>query len=91
MPKDNRYKTVNILINGGHIKTFSEIFNYIPPSIVCKDFGTNYNRFTKLIDSPSNFKLRELYTIASFFEIEEDIMITLAHNQIKERRLNRRR
>ena len=91
MARDIRYKTVNILIKGGHIKTFAEIFEHIPPSIVSKDFGSNYNRFATLIDTPSDFKLRELYTLASFFEIDEQIMINLAHKQCKELRPKRRK
>ena len=91
MSKDTRYKTVNILIAGGHIKTFSEIFNHIPPSIVSRDFGTNYNRFVNLIGNPSDFKLKELYTLARFFELEDEVMITLAHKQTLEHRSRRRR
>ena len=91
MAKDLRYKTVSILIKGGHIKAFAEIFDHIPPSIVSHDFGSNYNRFVTLIDNPSDFKLRELYTLASFFEIEDNIMINLAHTQNKEPRPKRRK
>jgi hypothetical protein len=83
MPKDTRYKTVQILIDGGHIKTFAEIFEHIPPTVVSKDFGSNYTRFVKLIDNPSDFKLRELYTLASLFEVDSKVMIDLAHTQSK--------
>jgi len=91
MSKDTRYKTVNILITGGHIRTFAEIFHHIPPSIVSRDFGTNYNRFTNLISNPSDFKLKELYTLARFFELEDDVMIALAHKQSVEYRAKRRK
>jgi hypothetical protein len=83
MPKDSRYKTVKILIEGGHVKTFAEIFQHIPPSVVSNDFGTNYTRFVKLIDNPSDFKLRELYTLASHFQVDSKIMLDLAYNQEK--------
>jgi hypothetical protein len=91
MSRDTRYKTVKILITGGHIRTFSEIFNHIPPSIVSRDFGTNYTRFVNLITNPSDFKLKELYTLARFFELEDDVMIELAHKQTLEHRSRRRK
>lgn len=91
MSKDTRYKTVNILITTGHIKTFADIFHHIPPSIVSKDFGTNYNRFSNLIENPSDFKLKELYTLARFFDLEDEVMITLAHNQRIENRTKQRK
>jgi hypothetical protein len=83
MAKDNRYNTVKILIEGGHVKTFAEIFQHIPPSVVSNDFGSNYTRFVKLIDNPSDFKLRELYTLASQFEVDSKVMVDLAYNQQK--------
>jgi hypothetical protein len=91
MAKDTRYKTVNILITGGHIRTFAEIFDHIPPSIVSKDFGTNYSRFVNLIGNPSDFKLKELYTLARFFGLDDDVMIALAHNQSVELRSRKRK
>lgn len=81
MVKDKRYKTIKVLIEGGHIKTLSDIFDTIPRSVVAKDFGTNFTRFTRLIENPADFRLKELYTLAHLFDVDERKFIDLAHNQ----------
>jgi hypothetical protein len=81
MVKDKRYKVIKHLIEGGHIKSLSEIFDTIPKSVAARDFGTNYSRFTKLIENPANFRLKEIYTLARLFDIDERKMIDLAHTQ----------
>lgn len=79
--KDKRYKTVRLLITSGHIHSFDQIFEHIPVSTVNKDFGTNYQRFSKMIATPELFRLRELYVIAKLFEVDEKVIVELAHAQ----------
>lgn len=81
MPKDARYKTVKILIEGGHITTFTQIFDHIPKSTVNSDFGGHYTRFNRLVIDPSDLKLREVYTLAGLFEVEEEALLKLVFNQ----------
>lgn len=86
MPKDTRYKTVKILIEAGHITSFAQIFEHIPPSVVSKEFGSNYTRFTRMINNPSDLKLRELFTLAGMFGVSDKVMVDLAVNQNKGKR-----
>jgi hypothetical protein len=81
MAKDRRYSTVKVLIETGNIKSFREIFDHIPKSVVYSDLGMNYTRFAKLIDSPALFTLQELITLAGFFGIDSRKMIDLAYTQ----------
>ena len=81
MPKDKRYSTVKILMETGHLTSLLEIFDTLPKSVVAKDFGTNYTRFNRLIKNPDEFKMKEVYTLAKLFEIDEMKMITLVHSQ----------
>jgi hypothetical protein len=83
MPQDNRYTVVRILIEGGHITTFKQIFEYIPPTVVAKDYGSNYVRFMRPIKNPSNFRLKDIKILASLFQVDSMKMIELIYNQNK--------
>lgn len=75
------YKTIKLLIEGGQIKTFKEIFEHIPKTTVFKDLGTNYYRSGKIMKSVQEMKLAELYTLAHFIGVDEKILLDLAHAQ----------
>ena len=81
MEKDRRYNTVKNLISGGYIKTFREIFDTLPKSVVARDLGMNNARFTRLMDNVDQFSLKELFIIASFLEIDPMIMLDLVLQQ----------
>lgn len=81
MAKDHRYKTVKVLIEGGIITEFQQIFLYIPKSVVSEDMGINYSRFVRLLQQVELFRLKELIMMSGFFDIEGKIFIELAHNQ----------
>ena len=81
MTKDKRYTAVKSLIETGGIKSFREIFDYIPRKVVYKDLGVNYSRFKRLLDYPDLFTLRELITLSGLFSIDAKIIIDLAFTQ----------
>jgi hypothetical protein len=81
MAKDKRYTTAKNLITAGYIKSFREIFDTIPKSVVARDLGVNSMRFNKLIKHVDRFSLKDLFLIASFFEVEERVMIDLIYQQ----------
>lgn len=89
MTRDKRYNTVRILIEGGHIISFSEIFETIPLSVVAIDFGSNYVRFKRLVENPSRFKLRDIFILARLFNITEMTLITLILSQLSKRLKNK--
>ncbi len=81
MAKDRRYTTVRNLISAGYIKTFREMFDTIPKSVVARDLGMNNARFTRLMDNVDQFSLKELFIIASFLEVEEMVILNLVLQQ----------
>jgi hypothetical protein len=85
--KDKRYETVKILIENGHVMTIVKLFDTIPISVVAKDFGTNYLRFSNLVNNPEELKIKEIYTIAKLFEVDEMKVISLILNQIHSKRV----
>ncbi|HJU45209.1 MAG TPA: hypothetical protein VJ647_00435 [Chitinophagaceae bacterium] len=91
MEKDKRYLTVKRLIESGYIHYFSEIFDNIPPSVVARDMGFNYNRLAKLITRVDGWLLKDIYELSSMFGIEDMTMITLIHNQHLRDKKNKRK
>jgi hypothetical protein len=92
MEKDRRYKTVKIMIEGGHLTEFSQIFDYIPKSVVANDLGTNYNRLIRLIEHVEQFTLKELFTLSSFCDLDSKLVLDLVYNQYaNERKAKKKR
>jgi hypothetical protein len=82
MAQDKRYSTVRILIEGGHVIGFSQIFEHIPISVVAIDYGSNYVRFKRLVENPSRLKIKDIFILAHLFGVPEMTMITLIVSQL---------
>ncbi|MBN8852875.1 MAG: hypothetical protein BGO55_14930 [Sphingobacteriales bacterium 50-39] len=83
MAADRRYNIAKDLISAGKITSFHRIFEIVPKSVVYKDMGINYNRFTKLMANPDLFTLRELSTIAKLIGVDPKTIIDLAYDTLK--------
>lgn len=70
MAKDHRYKVVKLLIEGGEIKSFQQIFNFIPKRVVYESLGLNYAKFQRLYQHPDLFTMRELVALAGHIECD---------------------
>jgi hypothetical protein len=81
MKRDNRYSLVKPLMSTGHIRTFQDLFKFIPKTVIDKDLGMNYTRFTRLIENVDDFILRDLFRLADLFEIDELALLNLVHEQ----------
>ena len=81
MAKDKRYTLVKNEISGGHVKTFREIFDIIPKTVVSKDLKIHNVRFNNLLNDVTRFELGDLYRIAALIDIDEKIILDLAHAQ----------
>jgi hypothetical protein len=82
MVKDKRHKTVKILIEGGHVNEFREIFEHIPKTTVADELGIHFNRFNNFIGKPGEMKVSDLFLLSSYFEIEGQKMFELINNQV---------
>lgn len=91
MVKDPRYKTVKILIEGGHLSEFRQIFESIPKTIVAQDMGTNYKRLVRLADEVTQFKVDDLVTLAAFFDVDMMAIFKLVSQQINNDKKARRK
>lgn len=78
MAKDPRYERAKILLNAGNIKSFAELFDVIPMSIVAKDIGKHNMRFAAMIENRDRFTIKELRKLARLFEMEPLELIAIA-------------
>lgn len=81
MAKDRRYNTVKNLITGGYIKTFIEIFDTIPKSVVAHDLGFNSVRMTNLMNNVDRFILKDVIKLASLIEVDAMEILKLIYSQ----------
>jgi len=78
--KDHRYKLLKILFQGGDIKTFSDIYKYIPKTVIKEDIGTSGTRMDRLMKDPSGFRLQELNRLAGLIgcDVKSFVLMALA-------------
>lgn len=81
MAKDKRYNTVKKLISAGFIKSFSEILDTVPKTVIAQDLGMHHQTFGKLIKNPDKFTFKDAFRIASLIEVEEQIIMNLIYEQ----------
>ena len=86
MPKDKRYTVIKNLLAGGYIKSFDEIFDTLPKSVLYKDLGMNSERFRKLLKHPELFILKDLFRIAALIGTEEKTIVDLVFGSYASRK-----
>lgn len=78
MAKDSRFRVVKVLIESGEIKTFQQIFTFIPKRVVYESLGLNYAKFQRLYTNPDLFTMRELVALAQLVECDPFKLFELA-------------
>jgi hypothetical protein len=81
MAKTQRVKKIKDLIETGYFKQLYEVFEIAAPTPVAKYLGSNPERFQQRLNKPQDFRLREIYLMATYFDVSEDKMLSLVHNQ----------
>ncbi|HZX58979.1 MAG TPA: hypothetical protein VFE54_09640, partial [Mucilaginibacter sp.] len=72
---------VKNLIAGGYIKTFREIIDTLPKTVIAQDLKMHHNTFSKLVDNPDLFTFKDAYRIAALIETEPLSVINLIYQQ----------
>lgn len=68
--KDKRYNALKSYIETEGIKSFTEIFDIIPKSVIVRDAKLNYVRLEAKIKSPEKFTIKDLLTISDLIGID---------------------
>ena len=80
---DIRYKYVRSVWNAGDLRSFAEIFNIVPRSIVATDLGLNYDRFSKKILKPELLTFRDIQRLSRLTDIDPKSIAGLVLDQIE--------
>jgi hypothetical protein len=91
MEKDPRYHSVKALIETGRINRFSEIFLYIPKSVLAYDLKINNARMSTLIVRTEQFSLEQLFKIAELIETDKRVVFELAYQEYLFNQSNKRK
>ena|ERR1700761_602949 len=74
---DRRYAVVRPMYEKGEIKTFLEIFKFVPLTIVAKDLGKKVERFSAQLKHLESFDLSDLFLIGNLCGLSRTEMLTL--------------
>jgi hypothetical protein len=81
--KDIRYNIIKPLLLQGQIASFTDIFKYIPKSVVAIDLGLNVSRFTRSIENVGTFRVGDLLQLAELCGIDPMEMFGLVDKQLQ--------
>lgn len=81
--KDQRYQTIRGLLLAGEIKTFTEIFEWIPHTVLAKEYGTNNARMKKMVADPSLWQLAEIYKLAELIGYDKKKLALMAVEEVE--------
>lgn len=85
--KDKRYSTIKVLIETDNIKYLSDMFDTLPKTVLAKDIGMNYGRFSRKTKMLELFNLKEIFKIADLIQVDRqrllDIIVSEASKSYK--------
>jgi hypothetical protein len=81
MQRDHRYEIIPALYETGHIKSFNDIFKYIPKTVVANDMGKKVDRFTTLMNKVGGFTVDEVMRIGHFCGLNVSEMLALIEKE----------
>lgn len=79
---DKKADLTRELIEEGKIKTFEDIFMYVPKTYLADKMGMNYKRFVRLTLNSEKMKYRETYSLARVLKVDPRRISELIHNGI---------
>lgn len=75
--QDHRYPTIKPMLDQGRIKKLTDIFIYIPRTVLAQDIGKNLKRLNELLDRPENFMIKDLLLIGNLCTLSRREMLLL--------------
>jgi hypothetical protein len=84
--KDKRFGIAAKLIRTNEIKTFSEIIDIVPKTVVAKELGINPERFNRLLATIDLFVVKDLVKLAEVLEVDTIAVLHLVDNELPKRK-----
>lgn len=82
---DSRYEVIKKMLEAGAIKKFTEIFEWIPHTVVAKDFKTSNKRMKQMTFDPTRWKLAEINKLAELLDYSAEKLAFMANKEAKEK------
>jgi hypothetical protein len=79
--RDHRYKIIKPMLEKGEIHSFTDIFRYIPKSVVAADLGKRLSRFSFLMNRVEKFTFEEVFLIGKFCDLNVPEMLKLVETE----------
>lgn len=83
MPKDPRLSSIGDLIRSGEIKTFSQVFKHIPPTVIARSMKWGISRLNNVRKRPGKLTLEEVYKLAKLFKCGKELMVWVVMEEMK--------
>jgi hypothetical protein len=74
---DNRYHTIKPMLDQGRIKKLTDIFSFLPKTVLAENMGKNLKRLNELIDRLENFTIKDLLLIGNLCSLSRQEMLAL--------------
>ena len=87
--QDHRYPTIKPMLDQGRIKKLTDIFIYIPRTVLAQDIGKNLKRLNELLDRPENFTIKDLLLIGNLCSLSRREMLLLLDAEFEFREQNK--
>ena len=85
-PKDPRNETIRGLLQAGAITRFTDIFAWIPYTVVAQDLNTSGTRLKRMIKNPEEFQLKDIHTLARLIGCSPKKLGLMAVIEVKEKK-----
>ena len=87
--QDHRYPTIKPMLDQGRIKKLTDIFTYIPKTVLAQDIGKNLKRLNELLDRLENFTIKDLLVIGNLCSLSRREMLLLLDAEFDFREQNK--
>lgn len=84
--RDPRYDTIRGLLKEGAIEKFTDIFKWIPYTVVAGEYGANHVRMKKMVADPSLWTLEEIYHLADLIGYNKKKLALMAVDEVQKMR-----
>jgi hypothetical protein len=75
--RDHRYAVIKPLYEQGKIRSFLDIFRFVPRTVVAGDLGKKVARFSAQLNHLENFDLSDLFLIDNLCQLTRTQMLKL--------------
>ena len=75
--QDQRYPTIKPMLDGGRIRKLTDIFIYIPKTVLAQDIGKNLKRVNELLERLESLTVKDLVVIGNLCSLSRREMFLL--------------